>query len=88
MPVGFQNPAAGPDLGFLCSSLVLVDEAAEDGPALDPLLGEVRDRVVGPGRAELSAAMRAAKIVRRCRSPKMSIRSVTSVRAVSTNRSA
>jgi len=38
-------------------SLVLVDEAAEDGPPLDPFPGEVGDRVVGPGRAELAAAM-------------------------------
>jgi hypothetical protein len=30
---------------------VFVDEAAEDGPALDPFLGEVSDGVVGPGRA-------------------------------------
>ena len=31
--------------GFLCGPLVLVDEAAKDGPALDVLLGEVRGRV-------------------------------------------
>jgi hypothetical protein len=81
----------------LCGSLVFVDEAAEDGPALDPLLGEVGDGVFGPGRAELAAAMGSssvvvasywARIVRRCRWPKISIRSVTSVRAVSTNLSA
>jgi hypothetical protein len=30
---------------------VLADEAAEDRPALDPIPGEVRDRVVNPGRA-------------------------------------
>jgi hypothetical protein len=58
LPVGFQNSAAGPDLGFLCSSLVLVDKAAEDRPALDPLLGEVRDRVVGPGRGGRSCRLR------------------------------
>jgi hypothetical protein len=50
-------------LGHLCSSLVLVDEAAEDGPALDLLLGEVSDRVVGSGRPELAAAMGAASVV-------------------------
>ena len=38
--------------------LVFVDEAAEDGPALDPFMGEAGDGVVGPGRAELKAAMR------------------------------
>ena len=43
--------------GLLCGSLVFVEEAAEDGPTLDPFLGEVGDRVVGPGRAELAAAM-------------------------------
>jgi putative transposase len=37
--VGFQNSATGPDLVFLCGSLVLIDEAAEDGMALDPLQG-------------------------------------------------
>jgi hypothetical protein len=38
--------------------LVFADEAAEDGPALDPFMGEAADGVVGPGRAELKAAMR------------------------------
>jgi hypothetical protein len=32
--------------------LILVDEAAEDRAAFDPLLGEVGDRVIGPGRVE------------------------------------
>ena len=36
---------------------VFADEAAEDGPALDPLPGEISHGVVGPGRAELAAAM-------------------------------
>ena len=49
--------------GLLRGSLILVDEAAEDGPALDPLPGEVSDRVVGPGRAELAAAMRSPAAV-------------------------
>ena len=52
----------GAELG-LCGPLVFVDEAAEDGLALDPLLGEVRDGVVGPGRAELAAAMGPAPVV-------------------------
>src|ERR1700730_10930086 len=53
------TPAGVPELGhcswpgLLCGPIVFVDEAAEDGPALDPLLGVVRDRVIGPGRAEL-----------------------------------
>jgi hypothetical protein len=75
----------------------LVDEAAEDRPTVDPFLGEIGDGVVGPGRVELAAAMGTpsvvvglvlARTVRRCRSLKISIRSVTSVRAVRTNRSA
>ena len=61
--VGFQNSVTGPDLGLLCDSLVLVDEAAEDLSALDPLLGEVGDGVVGPGRAELAAAMGSSSVV-------------------------
>jgi hypothetical protein len=79
----------------LCGPLVFVDEATEEGPALDPLLGEVGGRVVGPRWAELEAAMGSlsvvmglysARIIRRwCRSPKISSRSMTSVRAVSTN---
>jgi hypothetical protein len=36
----------------LCGSLVFVDEVAEDGPTLDPRLGEIGHRVVGPGRVE------------------------------------
>jgi hypothetical protein len=39
--------------GLLRGSLVFAEEAAKDGPALDPLLREVCDWVVGPGRAEL-----------------------------------
>jgi hypothetical protein len=61
--VGFQNSATGIGLGFLCGSLVFADEAAEDGPALDPLSGQVGGRVVWLGRAELAAAMRAAPVV-------------------------
>ena len=41
----------------LCPPLILVDEGAKDRPPLDPLMGEVRNRVIGPGRAELAAAM-------------------------------
>jgi hypothetical protein len=59
-PVGFQNSATGSGLGFYGARLVFVDEAAEEGSALDPLLGEVG---VGPGRAVLAAAMGAASVV-------------------------
>jgi hypothetical protein len=59
--VGFQNSATRLDL-HLRGSLVFVEEAAEDGPALDPFLGEVGDRVVGSGRAELAAAMGASSV--------------------------
>jgi hypothetical protein len=52
-PVGFQNSATSPDLGFLCGSLIFVDEAAEDGPTLDSLVGEVGG---GGGRAGAGGA--------------------------------
>ena len=47
----------------LCGPLVFVDEAAEDGLAFNPFLGEVGDRVVRLGRAELAAAMGASSVV-------------------------
>jgi hypothetical protein len=56
-PVGFQSLAAALDLGFYAAPLVFFDEAAEDGPALDLLQGAVGNKVVGPGRVELAAAM-------------------------------
>ncbi len=49
--------------------LVFVDEATENGAALDPLLGEVGDGVIGPRRAEFAAAVGSlypARTVRRC----------------------
>jgi hypothetical protein len=58
-----------PELGHWCrprllrSPLVFADEAAEDGPALGPLLGEIGDRVVGSGRVQLAAAMGATSVV-------------------------
>jgi hypothetical protein len=60
--VGFQNSASALDLVFYCGSFVFVDEAAEDGPALDPFLSEVCDAVAGPGRAELAAAVRSSSV--------------------------
>jgi hypothetical protein len=38
-------------------------EVLADGPALDPLVGEVGGGVVGPGRAELTAAMGSSSVV-------------------------
>jgi hypothetical protein len=79
-PVGFQNSATGPDLGFYAARSYSFDGAAEDGSALDPLPGEVCDRVVGPGRGELAAALGASSVVVvsypartycRCRLPKI-----------------
>ena len=60
-----------PELGHWCrpgllrGPLVFADEAAEDGSALDPLLGEVGDRVVGTGRVQLAAAVGATSVVLR-----------------------
>jgi len=41
----------------------LVDEAAEDRAALDPLLGEAGDGFAGLGRAELAAARGSSSVV-------------------------
>ena len=60
--MGFRNSVTGLGLG-LCGPLVLVDETAENGSPLDPLPGEVGDGVVGPGRAELAAAMGSPPVV-------------------------
>ena len=62
-PVGFQNSATVVDLGFLRGPLIFVEEAAKHRPALDPHLGEVSDRMIGYGRAELAAAMRSPAVV-------------------------
>jgi hypothetical protein len=55
--VGCQNCAAGLDLAFH-SSLVFVDEAAEDWPMLDPLAGAVG---YGDGRAVVGGASSAIR---------------------------
>ena len=61
-PVGFLNSA--PVLTWLSrGSLVFVDEAAENGPALDPLPGEVGDGVVRTRRVQLAAAVGPASVV-------------------------
>jgi hypothetical protein len=41
---------------------VLPDQAAEDGPALDPLPGEAGDGVIGPGRAQVAAAVGSSSV--------------------------
>jgi hypothetical protein len=43
--------------------LVFVDEAAEDSAVPDPLLGEVGGGVIGPGWAELAAAVGSPSVV-------------------------
>jgi hypothetical protein len=47
--VGFQNPVPPLSCGFSCA-FVLVDQTAEDRSAPDPLLVEVRDRMIGSWR--------------------------------------
>jgi hypothetical protein len=47
----------------LCGSPVLVDEAAEDGSALDALPGQVRDWMIWPRRVKLATAMGAPFVV-------------------------
>ena len=37
-------------------------EVAEDGPALDPHLGEISDKVIGYGQVELTSAMRSPAV--------------------------
>jgi integrase len=49
--------------GLLCGSLVLVDETAEDGAPSGTLPGQIRDRVIGPRRAELAAAVGSPSVV-------------------------
>jgi hypothetical protein len=46
--VGFQKSATGLDLGFYVAPLVFAEKAAENRPTLDPIPGEVGDRVIGP----------------------------------------
>jgi hypothetical protein len=58
-----DGPSRPPDSTYRVCPLVFVDEAAEDGTALDLLLGEVRNRVVGAGRVEMPAAVGAASVV-------------------------
>ena len=62
-PVGFQNSATGPDLGFYAARPYSLMRSPRTGLALDPFLGEVRGRVVGPGRAKLAATMGSPSVV-------------------------
>ena len=77
--------------------LVFAYEAAEDTSALDPFPGETGHGVVGPGRAELAAAVGSLSVVgpgvlghhgAQVSFAEDQNASVTSVQAVSTNRSA
>jgi hypothetical protein len=65
MLVACRVPKLGrmPWPGRLRGPLVFVEEAAEDGSAPDPRLGEIGDGMVGPGRAELAAAVGSASVV-------------------------
>jgi len=47
----------------LSRPLVFVEEAAEHGPALNPLLGEIGYGVVGPGWLEAECAVRSSPVV-------------------------
>src|SRR6266581_5247393 len=62
-PCGVPELAHGSRPGRLRGWFVFVDEAAEDALAPDPLLGEVGGGVVGPGRAELAAAVGSSSVV-------------------------
>jgi hypothetical protein len=43
--------------------LVFVEEAAEDGPTPDPVLGEIGGGMVRPGRVQLAAAVGSSPVV-------------------------
>jgi hypothetical protein len=60
--MGVLNSAIGVDLRFHGGPLVFVDEA-EDGSALDPLLGETGGGVAGSRRVQPTAAVGSASVV-------------------------
>jgi hypothetical protein len=62
--VGFHNSATSLDLGLLCGPLILVDEAAEDRAAFDPL-PVVVGRVLVQDCPQMRAGRRTARIERR-----------------------
>jgi hypothetical protein len=53
----------GLDLVFYAAPLIFVDEATEDGSALDPPVEESGIRVVRPGRVQLPTAMGPSSVV-------------------------
>ncbi len=62
--MGFHNSATSLDLGLLCGPLILVDEAAEDRAAFDPL-PVVVGRVLVQDCPQMRAGRRTARIERR-----------------------
>jgi hypothetical protein len=54
--VGFQNSVAAADLPFRLA-LVLVDQASKDRLASDPLLGKVRNGMIGAWREKPKRSM-------------------------------
>ena len=91
---GAATKPGGPPPGSTATTLT--DQPAEDRSTPDPCGGPARGQAT-PGAADAAAALDAAagcccaayaaRILRRCRSPKISIRSVSSVRTVNTTRS-
>ena len=82
-PVGFQNSATGVDLGFSAARSYSLMRPPRTGRRWICSWERSAQRVVGTERVELSAAMGAAsvvvglywaRIIRRCRWPKISIR--------------
>ena len=63
-PVGFHNSATSLYLGLLCGPLILVDEAAEDRAAFDPL-PVVVGRVLVQDCPQMRAGRRTARFERR-----------------------
>jgi hypothetical protein len=62
-PCGVPELGHRPWSGLLRGAFVFVEEAAEDGLALDPLVGQVGDGVVGPGRVQLAAVVGSPPVV-------------------------
>jgi hypothetical protein len=60
---GFLNSVTWSELGLLRGSFVLVDQPAEDGPAFDPLAGQVNDGTVRVWGLKLQRPMGAPTVV-------------------------
>ena len=56
-PARFQNSAIGPDLGFYAARSYSLMRPPRTGRRWIRFLGEIREGVIGSGRAELAAAM-------------------------------